>query len=55
MKKLFNITDLGISWGMTRGGSSKHYKKGNIDIQPSHYHGTEVFWESIPKKPKRKK
>jgi len=54
MKRLFNITDLGDAWGMTRGGSSKHYKKGNI-LQPTHYHKAEVFWESMPPKPKGKK
>lgn len=53
--ELFNLTDIGNAWGMTRGGSHKHFNKGNIKPDFTHYHGPEVFWTEIPKKPTRRK
>jgi hypothetical protein len=53
--KLYNLTDIAEEWKMSRGGSWKHYRSGNIKPDHTHYHGSELFWQEVPPRPERKK
>jgi hypothetical protein len=57
--KLYNLSDIGEHWGLTRGTAHLHFNSGNME-SPTHYRlnkklGIEWLWDYFPPHPKRKK